>query len=103
VAAVVVAGTTRTTGAPVADRVGVGAAPTSAERAGDDVTGVTDGAGPAPPCGPPPTAQAMPAEPTSAAAPSSMTVPWRLGALCRPIVRVFHRRAQHLARGSMGG
>ena len=100
VVAGVVPGTTSTTGVEVALTCGVGAALAGVADAGREVVAPL---GRGSPCGLPPTAQAMPAEPTSAATPSTMTMPWRRGALCRPIVRVFHRRAQHLPRGSMGG
>src|SRR6478609_11673598 len=93
--AAVALGTTSTTGAEVALTCGVGAAPTGVAEAGREVVAPV---GRGSPCGLPPTAQARPAEPTSAAAPSTMTMPWRRGALCRPIVRVFHRRAQQLPR-----
>ena len=95
-----VPGTTSTTGAEVALTCGVGAAVTGVAEAGPEVVAPL---GRGSPCGLPPTAQAMPAEPTSAATPSTMTMPWRRGALCRPIGRVSHRRARPLPRGSMGG
>jgi hypothetical protein len=99
VVAELVAGTTSTTGVEVALTRGVGAALTGVTEAGPDVPAPL-GRGSA--GGPPLTAQAMPAEPTSAARPSTRTMPWRRGALCRPIARVSHR-VRPVGRGSMGG
>ena len=100
VEAEVVPGTTSTTGVEVALARGVGAVLARVTEADPEVPAPL-GRGSA--GGLPLTAQAMPAEPTSAARPRTMTLPWRRGALCRPIGRVSHRRARPLPRGSMGG
>ncbi len=87
--------TTRTTGAAVRVDLGVGAVPmlTGAAVCTTDAGLGVAGAGRT---GPPPSAQARLADPIRAAAPRTMTGPWRRGALCRPIIEVWHSKGRRL-------